>query len=205
LVELQLAAELNPADRRIQELLETVRVQLRTKIAVSREGKTKLESLIERAQHLPPAGPDFPADVKLPATLTFRDASTRDVYTALARFAGINIVFDPQFRDQPVTIDLRNTSLENALKALSAATQNFYRVSAQRTITVSPTHPRSSASTKKRSSRRLPEQRRRQRDDGSASHRHRRTGVCADHRDQRAVDQGHTGARCGGRQADRRG
>src|SRR5207249_11342557 len=86
--------------------LESVRVQLRTKIAVSRGGKTKLESLIERAQNLPPLGPDLPTDVKLPATLTFRDASTRDVYTALARFAQINIVFDPQFRDQPVTIDL---------------------------------------------------------------------------------------------------
>ena len=47
-------------------------------------------------------------------------------------------MFDPQFRDQPVTIDLRDTTLENALQSLSTATRSFYRVSGQRTITVVP-------------------------------------------------------------------
>jgi general secretion pathway protein D len=141
LVELQLAAELNPGDPNVEDLLGQVRTQLRTKIAVAREGKTELETLIERSQSLRPPGLDLPQDVKLPASLTFRDASTRDVYTALARFANINIVFDPQFRDQPITIDLRNTTLEDALNSLSSATRNFYRVTAQRTITVIPDTP----------------------------------------------------------------
>jgi general secretion pathway protein D len=141
LVELQLAAELNPGDPNIEQLLNSVRTQLRTRIAVARGGKTELETLIDRAQAMQPQGIDLPADVRLPAALTFRDASTRDVYTALARFANINIVFDPQFRDQPVTIDLRNTSLEDALTSLSTATRNFYRVTSQRTITVIPDTP----------------------------------------------------------------
>src|SRR5688500_11941536 len=141
LVELQLAAELNPGDPNVEDLLDSVRTQLRTKIAVARDGKTELESLIERSQNLQPPGLDLPTDVKLPASLTFRDASTRDVYTALARFANINIVFDPQFRDQPVTIDLRNATLVDALNSLSAATRNFYRVTAQRTVTVIPDTP----------------------------------------------------------------
>jgi general secretion pathway protein D len=141
LVELQMASELNPADPNVQDLLDSVRTQLRTKIAVAREGKTELETLIARSQNLPPPGSDLPADVKLPASLTFREASSRDIYTALARFANMNLVFDPQFRDQPVTIDLRNTTLENALGTLSMATRNFYRVSGQRTITVIPDTP----------------------------------------------------------------
>ena len=141
LVELQLAAELNPGDANVEDLLNSVRAQLRTRIAVAREGKTQLETLIERAQSLPPPGLDLPADVRLPSSLTFREAGTRDIYTALARFANINIVFDPQFRDQPVTIDLRNTKLEDALDSLSTATRNFYRVTAQRTITVIPDTP----------------------------------------------------------------
>jgi len=141
LVELQMASELNPADRNTQDVLNSVRTQLRTKIAVAREGKTQLETLIERSQNLPPPGLDLPADVKLPAALTFRDASTRDIYTALARFANMNIVFDPQFRDQPITIDLRNATLETALATLSMASKNFYRVTGQRTITVIPDTP----------------------------------------------------------------
>jgi general secretion pathway protein D len=141
LVELQMASELNPADRNTQDVLNSVRTQLRTKIAVAREGKTQLETLIERSQNLPPPGSDLPADVKLPAALTFRDASTRDIYTALARFANMNIVFAPQVRAQPITLDLRNATLENALGTLSAASKNFYRVSGQRTITVIPDTP----------------------------------------------------------------
>ncbi len=50
----------------------------------------------------------------------------------------MNVVFDPQFRDQPLTIDLRNTTLEAALQAVSATSRNFYRITAPRTITVIP-------------------------------------------------------------------
>ena len=141
LVELQLASELNPGDPAIADLLGTVRTQLRTKVAVAREGKTELETLIQRSQTLQPSGLELPTDIRLPATLTFRDASARDVYAALAKFANLNIVFDPQFRDQLVTIDLRNATVTNALDSLSAATRNFYRVTAQRTVTIVPDTP----------------------------------------------------------------
>jgi len=137
-VELQLANELNPANKEIAEELSTVRTELRTKAAVLRDGKTGLESLIDRTRNLAPAGYELPNDVKLPDSLTFRDAPSRDVYTAIARFANINITFDPLFRDQPVTIDLRNTSLESAFQSLSAITRSFYRVTSQRTVTVIP-------------------------------------------------------------------
>jgi general secretion pathway protein D len=141
LVELQLAAELNPGSSEIDDALTAVRAQLRNKVAVAREGKTQLETLIERSRDLTPIGLDLPPDSRLPASLTFRDASSRDVYTALARFANINVVFDPQFRDQPVTIDLRNSSLEAALQSISATTRNFYRITAARTVTVVPDSP----------------------------------------------------------------
>jgi general secretion pathway protein D len=142
LVELQLAAELNPGSSAIEEVLADVRTQLRTKVAVAREGKTELETLIERARDLPAAGTDLPADVHLPAALTFApNSSARDVYTALTRFANVTVVFDPQFRDQPVTIDLRNATLDAALASLSSATRNFYRVTGQRTVTIIPDTP----------------------------------------------------------------
>ncbi len=68
LVELQLAEELNPADSNVQELLNTVQTQLRTRTAVARAGKTDLETLIERSQTLRPLGFDLPADIRLPAS-----------------------------------------------------------------------------------------------------------------------------------------
>jgi general secretion pathway protein D len=138
LVELQLASELNPNNQDIRDALESVRTQQRSKIAIARDGKTGLETLIERTRNMAPQGQELPSDVRLPASLTFRDAPSRDAFTALARFANINITFDPQFRDQPVTIDLRETTLDIALQALTAATRSFYRVTGPRFITVVP-------------------------------------------------------------------
>ncbi len=141
LVEYQLASELNPSSGEIDTELRATRNALRTKIAVAREGKTELQTLIERARDLPPPGLDLPSDIRLPDSLVFRDARSRDVFISLARFADVNVVFDPAFRDAPVTIDLRKAKFEEALSSLATSTRNFYRVTAPRTITVVPDTP----------------------------------------------------------------
>ena len=68
LVELQLAAELNPTDPNIAQLLSSVENQIRTKVAVARDGKTELEMLIERSRSMQPPGLELPADVRLPTS-----------------------------------------------------------------------------------------------------------------------------------------
>ncbi len=141
LVEYGLASELNPSSGDIDQELRATRNKLRSKIAVSREGKTELQTLIERTRELPPPGLDLPPNVKMPSSLIFRDASSRDVFTAIARFADISLVFDPAFREAPITVDLRNTNLEEALNAVSGATRTFFRVSAPRTVAVIPDTP----------------------------------------------------------------
>ena len=80
-------------------------------------------------------------DVTLASTLTFANASSRDVYSAIAKLSNISLQFDPQFRDQPITVELRNSSLINALDTVSNATRNFYRVTGQRTVTIIPDTP----------------------------------------------------------------
>jgi general secretion pathway protein D len=137
LVELQLANELNPGSADIEQMLRNVRTQLRNKVA-SRDGKTELQTLVERSRELMPAGLELPADIRMPDSMTFREANSRDVFTALGQIADVNVVFDPQFRPQPVSIDLRNTSFEDALQAVASATRTFYRVTAQRTVTIVP-------------------------------------------------------------------
>jgi general secretion pathway protein D len=140
-IEYGLAAELNPGSSVIDEELKTTRNKLRTRVAVSREGKTELQTLIDRTRDLPPPGLDLPANVRMPASLTFREASSRDVFTSIARFGGISLVFDTQFRDAPVSVDLRNASLDAALDTVSAATRSFYRVTAPQTVVIVPDSP----------------------------------------------------------------
>ena len=141
LIEYELAAELNPTNPDIENEMKGVRNQLRDKVTVSRQGKTELETLVQRARELPPPGLDLPTDAKMPASLTFRDASSRDVFQTIARFANIGLGFDTAFRDTPVTIDLRGASLEDALNAVADQTRTFFRVTAPRTVLVVPDTP----------------------------------------------------------------
>jgi general secretion pathway protein D len=137
LVEYQLAAEMNPASGEIDDALRSTRNQLRAKIAVAREGKTELQTLIEHARDLPPPGLDLP-NVRMPESLRFTDASSQTVFRAIAQFAGISITFDPTFREMPITVELRNATLEDALNTVSGATRTFFRVTAPKTIIVIP-------------------------------------------------------------------
>jgi general secretion pathway protein D len=138
-VEYQLAFELNPTDSRVDEALKDIRQKLRTKVQVTRGGKTELESLIDRTRDLPAPGLDLPPDVKLPGSLVFGSGATaRAVFLAVGRFANLSVIFDPAFRDQPLSIDLRNATLPDALSALTASTRTFYRVTAPNTVTIVP-------------------------------------------------------------------
>ena len=138
LVEYGLAAELNPGSADIDQELRSTRNRLRAKIPVSGEGKTELQMLIDRSRNLAPPGLDLPPDVKMPASLTFREAGSRDVFTSIARFANIGIVFDSTFRETPITVDLRNASLEDALNTVAGMTRAFFRVTAPNTVVVIP-------------------------------------------------------------------
>ena len=116
------------------------------------KARPELQTLIERTRDLPPPGLDLPPDVKMPTSLMFRDASSRDVFLHIARFADISMTFDPTFRESPVTIDLRNASLEDALNAGRPARRA--RSSASRRPGPSPSFPTrrpSAASTRKKS------------------------------------------------------
>lgn len=141
LVEFQLASELNPTASEVQAAVQSTRAQLRAKIAVSEEGRTHLETLVQQSLSAPLPGEALPADIKLPDSLVFRDASSRQVFTAIGKFADISMTFDPAFRDEPVTIDLRNVALADALDALAMATRNFWKVTAPRTVVIVPDTP----------------------------------------------------------------
>jgi general secretion pathway protein D len=138
LIEFQIASQLNPANTAMDDAVRETRTKLRTKIAVAREGKTQLESLVERSREVQQPGLEVPPDIKLPESLSFRDASSRDVFTALARFAEVNVIFDPAFRDTQLSLDLRRSTFDQALASVAASTHNFYRVTAPRTVTIVP-------------------------------------------------------------------
>ena len=140
LVEYRIAAELDPSNADIQDALREAAERVRMREAALRAGQTEIEALIERTRFLPAEGLELPDEV-LPDSLVFRDASTRDILTALGLFSDVNVVFDPDFVDQRTSVDLRGARLSAALESVTRSTRNFYRVTARRTVTVIPDTP----------------------------------------------------------------
>jgi general secretion pathway protein D len=132
---------LNPSDGRIDDELRRTRTQLRAKVAVTREGKTQLETLIDQARNVPSDDLELPPETRLPESLVFREASSRDVFITIARFSGLSLTFDPGFRDSTISLELRDMTVEGALGAVAASTRNFYRVTGPRAIVIVPDTP----------------------------------------------------------------
>ena len=138
--EYKLAAQLNPDNLEISEELAKVQNQLRTQIAVSRDGKTDLEALVDRMRDQQLPGLAVPAD-PLPEGLNFRDASNQVIIRALAAFANVAVLFDPAFRPVNISFEGRNQTFAEALQSITSSTQNFYRMTGPRTVTIIPDTP----------------------------------------------------------------
>lgn len=141
-VEYQLATELNPSDTQADAALKDARQKLRAQISVTRGGQTQLETLVAKMRDLPPSGQELPADIKLPGSLQFGNGATsRAVFLTVGHFANLSVIFDSTFHDAPLSIDLRNATLSDALSALTASTHTFYKMTAPKTVTIIPDTP----------------------------------------------------------------
>jgi general secretion pathway protein D len=73
--------------------------------------------------------------------LKFTEASLKAIFQALGKFSGINFLFDEQFRDLPVSIDLTDQTVEQALNSLCLSGRAFYRVIDEHTAIIAPDNP----------------------------------------------------------------
>jgi general secretion pathway protein D len=69
------------------------------------------------------------------------ETSLRTLFLTLGKAAGVNVLFDDQFRDVPFSINLSDVGFEQALNALCTATKNFYRIVDEHTVIVVPDTP----------------------------------------------------------------
>jgi general secretion pathway protein D len=142
MVELEIAAELNPTNADADRQLQAVRAALRTKLATPEGGPTPLQALLARGRDLPPAGFELPA-VKLATQITTgAQATTRDLYLMIGQLAHLSVTFDSAFRDAPAQVSLlSNTSVKEALDLVAESTGTFYQVTAPDAIIVVPDTP----------------------------------------------------------------
>jgi len=136
LVEYQQAVALDPTNQYAQVELDKVREQ----IASSRDssiGGTSLDELKRQTRDAPPQPPVLNPRSKAPISLEFPKAvSIFDIYRALGKAFGINVLFDPQLKDQELAIELRDVTAQIALETLMRAAGHFYKVIDERTILI---------------------------------------------------------------------
>lgn len=99
----------------------------------------------EAARTAPPP-PALPAALaaafQKPVTLEFREAPLRQVFEALARSTGVNVVFDKDVRgDAKVTVFLRNVTLDEALRVILATQALDRKLLNDSTVLVYPNTP----------------------------------------------------------------
>ena len=178
LVELQLAAELNPGSGDIdQELLQRPQRSCAPRWPWPARARPQLETLIERSRDLQPPGFDLPADARLPASLTFRDASARDIYTALA---GSPMSTSSSIRSS-ATSRSRSTCETHARRRAAVGVDGHAQLLPRHRAAHDHRHPRHAGQAPRVRGRDrpdvLPEQRRRQGNARPAAHRDRQPAL----------------------------
>jgi general secretion pathway protein D len=68
-------------------------------------------------------------------------ADSKRVYETLSKLAGLNVAFSSDFQGRPVSLDLNNVKLADALDILALQTHTFWRVVTPNTILVVPDNP----------------------------------------------------------------
>jgi general secretion pathway protein D len=121
--EFRLALDLNPGSPTLTEAIQQTEEQRKAGLL-----PISIEGLKERTRERSLAGLALGPEARQPMGLSFRNASLREAYLALGKSSGVNFVFDPQFQDQTISIDVKDVAFEEALGALASVGHTFHRV-----------------------------------------------------------------------------
>ncbi len=75
---------------------------------------------------------------KQPITLRFRNAGLKEVLEGIGKAGGVNLIFDQDVRNDPVTIAIEDTPFDDALKLILNSNNLFSRVVSPGVMIVSP-------------------------------------------------------------------
>ncbi|MEE9179959.1 MAG: secretin N-terminal domain-containing protein, partial [Vicinamibacteria bacterium] len=137
--ELQLAIAMNPTDTNLVQELAKIDVAIQEKNATA--ALANIDRLKEQARETPLGRLELAPGGEEPAGFFFREARLRDVFLSLGKMAGVNMVFDGAFVDQTISIELHDTSFEEALRSLCQVSQNFFYVQSENIVTIVPDTP----------------------------------------------------------------
>ncbi len=140
LVEYQQAVQLDPTNQYAAAQLEHVhRAYLAQKQS---RGLETIEQMKQKGRGARPQPPVLNPRSDKPISLEFpQQVSIFAIYRALGQAFGINVLFDPNLRDQEISIDLKDVTAQAALETLMRAGGHFYKVMDEHTIIIAQDTP----------------------------------------------------------------
>jgi general secretion pathway protein D len=129
------ASEYDPPNRQVAGKVTEIERKIRDQ-AEAAAPRTNINQLRDNARQAGPP-PLFNLTTVLPG-IRFTNASLRDILGSIGMSAGINVTFDNTFQDRQYSVQMDNSTLEEALSQITAANQLFYKVVTPRSIIVIP-------------------------------------------------------------------
>lgn len=140
-VELEQAAVLDPTNQYAETELRKAREEA-ARLAAERSGETKLETLKRKVRGSKARAPILEPASDKPISLNFpQPSSIKTIYRSLANSTGINVIFDPQLKDDNISIVLANIDFQKALETLMRQENHFYKVIDDKTILIAADTP----------------------------------------------------------------
>lgn len=73
-----------------------------------------------------------------PITLNFRNTNLKTAFEFVAKSFGINVIFDNEVNNKPITVYARDVTFEQALNLILATTKTFFKTIGPNTILIAP-------------------------------------------------------------------
>jgi general secretion pathway protein D len=141
LVELRQAVELDPTNQYAESELAKVLTELRA-IQENRPVPSSIAQMKEKIKGARAQPPVLNPRSKEPIDLTFSEpTSVLDIYRALGRAFGINVLFDPKIKDQKIAIELQEVTAQDGLEILMRSSGHFYKVLDEHSIIIADDTP----------------------------------------------------------------
>ena len=135
--ELEIAVKYDPSNKLASDELSVVRARLAARSEEQRR-LSDFDSMRARAQAMRLPVPVLSPRSTAPIVLKFQDQSLQNVFEALGKVAGVNVLFDPDYRDRRVNVNLTGVTFQEALDQLTFANRMFYKVLDPNTLIVVP-------------------------------------------------------------------
>lgn len=133
LVEFFRALEIDPGNALASQDVD------RTKREIDKENNSKSAEDGPSAEDLDKPGPPVHLDPFPTAIVTLHMAEdSRVLYATIGRIAGLSVLFDPDFVSKRVTMDMKDATPAEALRALGDLSNSFWKPSTHNTIYVAP-------------------------------------------------------------------